>query len=121
MDKKIIVVTANYVPGYKIIKVIGLNFRIIVRSRGLGGNIVAKLQATFVGGEIGVYTKMLAQTREQAVERLEAQAKELGANAVINAGFDSTDIGGLMNEIVAYGTAVVIEKETKTAGPVSLR
>ena len=120
MPDNIIVVTTNYIPGMKITKVLGPTFGIIVRSRGLGGNIVAGLRG-LVGGEIDEYTKMLTEAREHAVQRMTDQAKTLGANAVVEMRFDSADIGQIMTEVVAYGTAVVAEGETNKATPVSLR
>ena len=117
---KIIAVTTNYVPGMKVTKVLGPAFGLIVRSRGLGGNIIASLR-TIVGGEIKEYTKMLSQSREHAIERLEEHAKSLGANAVIGMAFDSSEMGETMTEVVAYGTAVVIAKENGKVDPVSLR
>ncbi len=117
---KIIAVTTNYIPGMKVTKVIGPVFGLIVRSRGLGGNIVAGLRS-LAGGEIKEYTKMLSQSREHAVQRLEDSAKAMGANAVIGMSFDSSEMGETMTEVVAYGTAVVVAKETKKVDPVSLR
>jgi uncharacterized protein YbjQ (UPF0145 family) len=81
-----------------------------VRSRGLGGNIVAGLRS-IVGGEIHEYTQLLEQARRQAVDRLVANATAMGANAVVMMRFDSSEIGQYMSEIVAYGTAVVIEPD----------
>ena len=117
--RKIIVVTTDYVPGMKITKVNGAAFGLIVRSRGLGGNFVAGLRSV-VGGEIHEYTKMLADAREDAIERLVEHARVLGANAIVGMSFDSVDIGQSMTEVVAYGTAVVVAKETKKSSPVSL-
>jgi uncharacterized protein YbjQ (UPF0145 family) len=116
----IIVVTTNYVPGMKITKLVGPAFGLIVRSRGLGGNIIANLR-TIVGGEIKEYTKMLSESREHAIQRLEENAKGLGANAVIGMSFDSSELGETMTEVVAYGTAVTVEAEKGKADPVSLR
>ncbi|MEM0118747.1 MAG: heavy metal-binding domain-containing protein [Nitrososphaerota archaeon] len=99
--------TTNYVPGYKIDKVLGLVYGITVRSRGLGGNILAGLR-TLAGGEIVEYTEMAHQARQQALDRLAKQAESLGANAVISVMFDSTEIGNTMDEIIAFGTAVII-------------
>lgn len=115
-----IVVTTNYVPGSKITNVMGPAFGLIVRSRGIGGNIVAGLRS-LVGGEIHEYTQMLADARVDAVRRLEEHAKKMGANAVVSMNFDSADIGKSMTEIVAYGTAVVITPDASKADPVSLR
>lgn len=116
----LIVVSTPYVPGYKITKIIGFTWGLIVRSRGLGGNVVASLR-TIAGGEIKEYTQMLDQSRFEALERLKAHAKSLGANAIIEVRFDSSEIGQVMSEILAYGTAVVVEKEEAQSQPVSLR
>ncbi|MDG6904242.1 MAG: heavy metal-binding domain-containing protein [Nitrososphaerota archaeon] len=99
--------TSNYVPGYKIDKVLGMVYGITVRSRGIGGNIIAGLR-TIAGGEIREYTEMAHQARQQALDRLMEHAQSLGANAVISVMFDSTEIGGTMDEIIAFGTAVNI-------------
>ena len=99
--------TSNYSPGHKIDKVLGLVYGITVRSRGLGGNILAGLR-TIAGGEIVEYTEMAHQARQQALDRLSDQAAKLGANAVVSVMFDSTEIGNTMDEIIAFGTAVVI-------------
>jgi uncharacterized protein YbjQ (UPF0145 family) len=99
--------TSNYVPGYKIDKVLGMVYGITVRSRGVGGNIIAGLR-TIAGGEIKEYTEMAHQARQQALDRLLEHAQSLGANAVISVMFDSTEIGGTMDEIIAFGTAVNI-------------
>lgn len=103
--------TSNYVSGYKIDKVLGLAYGITVRSRGLGGNIIAGLR-TLSGGEIKEYTEMAHQARQQALDRLSQHAKGLGANAVVSVMFDSTEIGNTMDEIIAFGTAVVISPLT---------
>ena len=99
--------TANYVPGYKIDKVLGITYGITVRSRGLGGNIIAGLR-TIGGGEIKEYTELAHQARQQALDRLQEHARGMGANAVISVMFDSTEVGNTMDEIIAFGTAVVI-------------
>ncbi len=108
-DNDIIVVTSDYVPGYKITKVIETTWGLTVRSRGLGGNIVASLR-TIAGGEIKEYVKLLNDARETALNRLKESAKNLGANAVLNMRFDTSDMAQMMTEIVAYGTAVIVEK-----------
>jgi uncharacterized protein YbjQ (UPF0145 family) len=122
MDNKnsFVVVTTNYVPGSRITKVVGPVFGIIVRSRGLGGNIVASLRG-LVGGEIDEYTQMLTEAREHAIQRMIQDAEKNGANAVVDMRFDSADIGQVMTEVVAYGTGVVAEKDTGKSEPVSLR
>ncbi len=116
---EIIMVTTNYVPGKSISKVIGPIWGITVRSRGIGGNIMAGLRS-LGGGEIKEYTKMLSDARSTALSRLSQAASEIGANAVIEMRFDSSDIGQVMTEIVAYGTAVVVENVSGDVEKVSL-
>jgi uncharacterized protein YbjQ (UPF0145 family) len=111
--------TSNYAPGYRIDKVLGLVYGITVRSRGLGGNIMAGLR-TIKGGEIAEYTEMAQQARQQALDRLADHAKGMGANAVVSVMFDSTEIGNTMDEIIAFGTAVVISPVTGTQELVKL-
>ena len=103
-----LVVTTENVPGQRVREVKGEVFGIIVRSRGIGPNIVAQLRS-LAGGEIVEYTRLLEEARKHAIERMVANAAELGANAVVMMRFDSSEIGPAMSEIVAYGTAVVLE------------
>ncbi|MHC1593628.1 MAG: heavy metal-binding domain-containing protein [Methermicoccaceae archaeon] len=112
-----IVVSTPYVPGYKIVKTLGFSWGLIVRSRGIGRNIVAALR-TLPGGEIKEYTELLNQSREEALDRLEEHARSMGANALIGVDFDSSQISEMMSEILAYGTAVVVEKEDEATQPV---
>jgi uncharacterized protein YbjQ (UPF0145 family) len=103
-----IVCTTENVPGYKVTAVKGQVFGVVVRSRGVGGNIMASLRS-IVGGEIKEYTSLLEQARRHAIDRLTENAAAMGANAVVMMRFDSSEIAEIMSEIVAYGTAVVIE------------
>jgi uncharacterized protein YbjQ (UPF0145 family) len=103
-----LVVTTERVAGYRTIKVLGQVFGVVVRSRGIGGNIMASLR-TIVGGEIPEYTQLLEEARRHAVDRLVRNATVMGANAVVMMRFDSSEIGQTMSEIVAYGTAAVVE------------
>jgi uncharacterized protein YbjQ (UPF0145 family) len=103
-----LVVTTENVPGHRVVDVKGQCFGVVVRSRGLGGNIMAGLRS-IVGGEIHEYTQLLEDARRSAVDRLVSNANLMGANAVVMMRFDSSEIGQTMSEIVAYGTAVVIE------------
>lgn len=119
MTDDIIVVSMPYLPGYRIVKTIGFTWGLIVRSRGLGGNITAGLRS-LAGGEIHEYTQLLNQAREQALDRLKEHAKTLGANAVLSVQFDSSEIGQIMTEVLAYGTAVVVEKDEAHTSPVRL-
>jgi len=106
-SEKPLLVTANYVTGHKIDRVLGLTFGITVRSRGIGGNIVAGLR-TLKGGEINEYTQLAQLARQEALDRLADAAAQRGANAVISVSFDSTEIAQSMTEIIAFGTSVVV-------------
>jgi uncharacterized protein YbjQ (UPF0145 family) len=106
-----LVATTENLAGHRTVKVLGQCFGVVVRSRGIGGNIVASLRS-IVGGEIKEYTQLLEEARRQAVDRMVRNATVMGANAVVMMRFDSSEIGQTMSEIVAYGTAVVIEPQT---------
>ena len=103
-----LVATTETVAGHCVRQTLGQCFGVTVRSRGIGGNIMAGLRS-IVGGEIHEYTQLLEEARRHAVDRLVANATAMGANAVIMMRFDSAEIGQTMSEIVAYGTAVVME------------
>ena len=104
-----LVVTTENVPGYRIRDVKGQVFGVVVRSRGLGGNIMAGLRS-LAGGEITEYTQLLEEARRHAVDRMVKNATLMQGNAIVMMRFDSAGIGQTMSEIVAYGTAVVLEK-----------
>lgn len=106
-----LLLTSNYVPGYKVTKVLGMAYGITVRSRGAGSNIVAGFRS-LKGGEIDEYTELAHQARQQALDRLAEHAVSLGANAVISVMFDSTEMSNIMEEIIAFGTAVVVSPAT---------
>lgn len=103
-----IVVTTEDIVGYRVTQMVGQVFGVVVRSRGLGGNIMAGLRS-LGGGEITEYTALLEDTRRQAIDRMVQNAQAMGANAVVRMMFDSSEIGQTMSEIVAYGTAVVVQ------------
>lgn len=105
-----IVTTTEKVAGYRTVESLGQAFGVVVRSRGLGGNIVASLRTIF-GGEIFEYTALVEETRRHAIDRLVANAAMMGANAVVMMRFDSGQLAQAMNEVVAYGTAVRVEPE----------
>ena len=107
--RDLIVTTMNDLPGYRVTEVYGEVFGLTVRSRHLGSDIGASLKG-LVGGEIKGYTKMLAQSRIQAIERLRDAAREVGSNAIIAMRFDCNELGGNMTEVAAYGTAVTVER-----------
>lgn len=104
------VVTTNELPGFEVKEVYGEVFGLIVRSRNLFSNVGASFRTIF-GGEVRGYTKLLSDSREHALERLRAAAAEKGGNAVLMMRFDSGDIGNVMNEVAAYGTAVKVVKK----------
>ena len=107
-SQPMIVTTTENIPGTRVVKTIGQVFGLTVRSRSLGGNIAAGLKG-LVGGEIGSYVKLNEDSRRQALDRMVQNAAAMGANAVTMMRFDSTEMGAAMSEIVAYGTARVIE------------
>ncbi len=105
-----IITTTENVAGYKVRQTLGQCFGVVVRSRGIGGNMMAGLRS-IMGGEIKEYTSMLEEARRHAVDRMVANATMMGANAIVMMRFDSSEMGQTMSEIVAYGTAVVLEPD----------
>jgi uncharacterized protein YbjQ (UPF0145 family) len=103
-----LVTTTENVTGRKVLEVKGQVFGVVVRSRGLGGNIMAGLRTVF-GGEIVEYTSMVEESRRHAIDRMVANATVMGANAIVMMRFDGSEIGQMMSEVVAYGTAVVLD------------
>ena len=99
-------------PGYRITRNLGVVRGIIVRSRSIVGTIGAGLQ-TIVGGNISLFSNLCEQTRSDAFELMLQHAAELGANAVIGMRYDATEIMNGVTEVLAYGTAVVVELDTK--------
>jgi uncharacterized protein YbjQ (UPF0145 family) len=109
-EKEMLIVTTEGVAQHRIVETKGQVFGVVVRSRGLGGNIMAGLRS-LGGGEIKEYTSLLEDARRHAIDRMVQNATAMGANAVVRMQFDSSEIGSTMSEIVAYGTAVVVEPE----------
>jgi uncharacterized protein YbjQ (UPF0145 family) len=101
--------TGLELSGYKIAKNLGLARGIIVRSRSIVGNIGAGIQTLF-GGNITILTNLCEKTREDAFDLMLTHAAELGANAVIAVRYDATEVMNGVTEVLAYGTAVVVEK-----------
>lgn len=97
------------IEGYKIVATLGLVTGNVVKSKHIGRDIMAGLK-TIVGGEICGYTEMLTEARREAQDRMLAEAKSLGGNAVVNVRFTTSAIAQGMSELLAYGTAVKIEK-----------
>ena len=105
-----IVATSPFIAGHRIVETKGQVFGLVVRSRGFSGNLIAGLRS-LGGGEIKEYTSLLEDTRRQALDRLVKNATLMGGNAVISMRFDSSEMATTMTEIVAYGTAVVVEAD----------
>ncbi len=105
-----IVTTSESVVGYRIVKTLGLARGNTIRARHIGRDIMAFFR-TLVGGEVAEYTKLLAESREQALDRMVAQGEEMGANAVVMSRFSTAMVMGGTAELLAYGTAVVIEPD----------
>ena len=104
-----LVVTTNDLPGYRVVRHLGLARGLTVRSRSVVGNIGAGFQ-TFFGGNITIYQKLCEQTRQEAYDLLVAEAHRMGANAVIGMRYDANEIASAVTEVLAYGTAVVVEE-----------
>jgi len=104
------VTTAFELPGFRIKRSLGVVRGIVVRSRSLVGTLGASLQ-TIVGGNISLFSKLCEQTRGEAFDLMIEHASELGADAVIGVRYDATDIMQGVTEVLAYGTAVKIERE----------
>lgn len=100
--------TIETIPGKKMVKYLGLVRGNTIRGRHVGKDILAHLR-NLVGGEIVEYTKLLAESREQAIDRMIEEAGKLGANAVVGLRFSTAEIESHAAEILAYGTAVVVE------------
>ncbi len=104
-----LVVTSNELAGYRVVRYVGLVRGLSVRSRSVVGNIGAAIQI-FFGGNISVYTKLAEQARQEAFDLMVAQAHEQGANAVLAMRYDANEIASAVTEVLAYGTAVVVEE-----------
>ncbi|GAA4302157.1 YbjQ family protein [Compostibacter hankyongensis] len=108
MDAKLIT-TANELAGYRITGYLGLVRGITVRSRSIFGNIAGGFQ-TLVGGKISIYQELCEKTRQEALDHLVTHAIQMGANAVIAMRYDANEIMSGVTEVLAYGTAVTVEK-----------
>ncbi len=106
-----IVTTSNSVAGHRVVKTLGLVRGNTIRVRHLGKDILAALKNLF-GGEIEEYTKLMAESREQALDRMRIEAESLGANAILEVRFTTSMVMSLAAEILVFGTAVVIERES---------
>ena len=104
-----LVTTANNLEGYRIIKHLGIVRGITVRSRSIFGNFAGGFQ-TLLGGKISIYAELCEKTRMEAYQLMMQHASEQGANAVINMRYDANEVMSGVTEVLAYGTAVTVEK-----------
>jgi uncharacterized protein YbjQ (UPF0145 family) len=103
------------IAGHRVVRTLGLVRGNTIRARNIGRDITAVFR-NMVGGEIKEYTKLMAEAREQAIDRMLENAEELGANAVINLRFTTSYIMGSASEILVFGDAVVVEQESEVGG-----
>jgi uncharacterized protein YbjQ (UPF0145 family) len=108
-ERRMIVTTTNELEGYRVVRHLGVVRGLTVRSRSVVGNIGASIQILF-GGNISVYTKLAEQTRQEAFDLLVQHAEQAGANAILAMRYDANEIASAVTEVLAYGTAVVVEK-----------
>jgi uncharacterized protein YbjQ (UPF0145 family) len=109
MIEQTMVTTNIELNGYRVTKNLGVVRGITVRSRSLLGNIAGGLQTLF-GGKISIYVELCEKTREEAFQQMLEHASERGANAIISMRYDANEVIAGVNEVLAYGTAVVVEK-----------
>ncbi len=105
-----IISTSEHIAGHRIVRTLGLVRGNTIRARHLGKDIMAVFR-NMVGGEISEYTKLLAESREQSIDRMIAEAEELGANAIVMLRFSTSQVTSGAAELLAYGTAVVVEED----------
>lgn len=113
-DTEIIVVTTPTVPGYRVVRVLGVAHGLTVRTRGVGGKIIAGIEGMF-GGEVTSYSSEAEKARRDSLRRLVENAREMGANAIVRADFETSDIlNGTATLFSAYGTAAIIKPEKES-------
>jgi uncharacterized protein YbjQ (UPF0145 family) len=110
------VVTSFHIEGKRVVKTLGLACGAATRATGLRHNFVAWIKSNF-GGELEEHTKTLAEAREQALDRLREHARSMGANAVVSVRFATVEISSHAAEILAYGTAIVVEDAAPSTVP----
>lgn len=110
MSASTLITTSNALEGYRVTKQLGLVRGITVRSRSVVGNIAGGFMTLF-GGRSVIYTELCERTREEALQLMIKHGEELGCNAIINMRYDANEVMSGLTEVLAYGTAVVVEKE----------
>jgi uncharacterized protein YbjQ (UPF0145 family) len=106
-----IVVTTDTVPGYRITRAVGLVRGNTIRARHIGRDITARLR-NIAGGEVREYTKLMAESREQAIDRMVEEAEQMGADAIVAVRFTTSMVMSTAAEILCFGTAVMLEQDT---------
>ncbi len=109
MNQLTMITTSTSLEGYKVIKQLGLVRGITVRSRSVLGNLAGGFMTIF-GGRSTIYTELCEKTREEALQLMIKHGQEMGANAIINMRYDANEVMSGLTEVLAYGTAVVVEK-----------
>lgn len=109
MNNSILITTSTALEGYRVVKHLGLVRGITVRSRSIIGNLAGGFMTIF-GGRNTIYTDLCEKTREEALDLMIQHGQELGCNAIINVRYDANDVMNGLTEVLAYGTAVVVEK-----------
>lgn len=109
-----ILVNTETIPGFRIVRLCGLAQGNTIRAKNIGRDIGAGFK-NIVGGEIRAYTELMTEARTEATQRMVAQAQQMGANAVVNVRFTTSQVAGAAAELYAYGTAVVVEQDAPNA------
>ena len=109
MNNSVMITTSNALEGYRVTKQLGLVRGITVRSRSLLGNMAGGFMTLF-GGKSSIYTELCEKTREEALQLMIEHGKQMGCNAIINMRYDANEVMNAVTEVLAYGTAVVVEK-----------
>lgn len=109
MNEELFITTSTSLEGYRITKQLGLVRGITVRSRSILGNMAGGFMTLF-GGKSTIYTQLCEQTREDALQLMIKHGREMGANAIINMRYDANEVMSGLTEVLAYGTAVVVQK-----------
>lgn len=109
-----LIVTTNEIPGQRVSRALGLVRGTTVRSRHVGHSLIGWMKV-FVGGEVHEYTKLVAEAREEALDRMKAEAFALGADAIVGFRFATSEVATSAAEVVAYGTAVNLETEAESS------
>ena len=109
MNTSLLITTSNALEGYRVTKQLGLVRGITVRSRSILGNMAGTFMTIF-GGRSSIYTELCEKTREEALQLMIQHGQSLGCNAIINMRYDANEVMDGVTEVLAYGTAVVVEK-----------